>query len=56
MWASATDPNNVFFLFQIEDSGKAKQFIDDPRAAQAGKTSGVLDGEYHFIEDVPLVD
>jgi hypothetical protein len=53
MWTSATDSNDVFFLFEIDSLKKAKEFINDLESAKAGETSGVLDGEYHFIQDLP---
>jgi hypothetical protein len=46
------DKNQVFFMFEIESIEKARGFINDPAAAEAGKTAGVLDGEYHFVESV----
>jgi hypothetical protein len=49
-WRGVEDPNQVFFLFEVTDSEKARAFISDPAAAEAGKASGVLDGEYHFLE------
>ena len=42
--------NNVFFVFELTDIEKARTFISNPAAAEAGKASGVLDGEYHFLE------
>jgi hypothetical protein len=45
------DPNNVFFVFEIESIEKARKFINDPDAAKAAAASGVVDGEYHFVED-----
>ena len=45
------DPNNFFFVFKIESVEKAQAFIDDPGSAQAGEDAGVIDGEYHFVED-----
>lgn len=42
------NPNNVFFTFDVADLDKAREFISDP--AEAGETSGVQDGEYHFLE------
>jgi hypothetical protein len=50
LWREVEEPNNVFFLFEVADLEKAREFISDPAAADAGKTSGVLDGEYHFLE------
>ncbi len=53
VWRGLEEPNNIFFLFEVTDIDKARTFIDDPEAAEAGKVSGVLDGEYHFLESVP---
>ncbi|MGO9515580.1 MAG: hypothetical protein ACLPND_00895 [Candidatus Korobacteraceae bacterium] len=51
IWRALVDPNNVFFLFEVTSIEKAKEFISNPEAAKAGESSGVLDGEYHFLED-----
>ena len=53
MWRSIEDPNNVFFLLQVEDIDKARAFINSPESAEAGNVSGVIDGEYHFLESTP---
>jgi len=50
--ARATDtPDTAFLVFEITDLAKAKAFINAPEAKQAGQESGVLEGEYHFVED-----
>jgi hypothetical protein len=51
IWRSLEDPNNIFFLFEVASLEKARAFIANPEAAKAGAASGVIDGEYHFIED-----
>ena len=51
LWRGVEDPNNVFFLFEVADTARARDFINNPEAARAGVASGVLDGEYHFMED-----
>lgn len=51
LWRSLEDPNNIFFLFEVSNLDAARAFIGNPEAAQAAEASGVLDGEYHFIED-----
>ncbi len=51
VWRDLSDPNNVFFLFEVESMEKAQAFISNPEAAAAARASGVLDGEYHFIQD-----
>ena len=45
------EPNNVFFMFEVASVEKARKFIGDPEAAKAAGTSGVIEGEYHFVED-----
>jgi hypothetical protein len=51
IWREVEEPNNVFFWFEVIDFEKAQAFISNPAAAEAAKTSGVLDGEYHFLEN-----
>jgi hypothetical protein len=53
LWRNLQEPNNVFFVFEVESLDKARAFVSDPAAAGAGKTSGVLDGEYHFLQSSP---
>lgn len=50
LWRSVENPNNVFFLFEVKDMDKAGEFMSDPDSAEAGKVSGVLEGEYYFLE------
>jgi len=49
LWRDAADPDNVFFLFDVEDQERAKAFLGDSGAAEARKESGVLEGEFHFV-------
>jgi hypothetical protein len=51
LWRSIEQPNNIFFIFEVAGMDKARKFISNPEAAKAGKESGVIDGEYHFVED-----
>jgi len=51
IWRDAAEPTNVFFVFAVADMQKARAFIANPDAAKAAETSGVIDGEYHFLED-----
>lgn len=50
LWQDLEDSNNVFFIFEVKSLEKARAFISDPAAAEVGKTSGVQDGEYHFLK------
>ena len=49
---SVDDPSNVFFLFGVNSMAKARAFISAPEAAEAGRVSGVIDGEMHFLEEI----
>jgi hypothetical protein len=51
IWRKVEDENNVFFLLEVENIEKAQEFINNPESAEAGKVSGVMDGEYHFVEE-----
>jgi hypothetical protein len=51
VWLSVEKPNNVFFLFKVASLDKAREFIGNADAVKAGEASGVIDGEYHFVED-----
>lgn len=53
LWRTVEDPNNVFFVFDLASVERARAFIEDPEAAAAGEQAGVLDGEYHFVEEAP---
>lgn len=51
LWRSIEDPNNVFFLFEVANLDRAIGFINDSEAVKAGEASGLIEGEFHFIED-----
>jgi len=51
LWRGVEEPNDVFFLFEVAGMDKARAFIGNPEAAKTGQASGVIDGEYHFVED-----
>jgi len=50
LWRGLDDPGEVFFVFEVTSMKKARAFISNPSAADAAKASGVLEGEYHFLE------
>jgi len=53
VWRNIENPNDVSFIFQVLDISKARAFIQAPDAEEAAKTSGVIEGEYRFVEDSP---
>jgi hypothetical protein len=56
LWQTADDPNNVFFLLDIEDVDRANAFMARPESQELGVISGVIDGEFHYLEEVPPGD
>jgi hypothetical protein len=44
------DPKNVFYVFEVKNLRKARAFMGAPGAVEARRASGVLEGEYHFVE------
>jgi len=50
LWRCVDEPNNVFFMFAVTSREDAEGFINSPESAEAGVSSGVIDGEYHFVE------
>jgi hypothetical protein len=52
LWRSLEEPGNVFFLFEVDNVDTAREFIGNPEAAKAGEAAGVLDGDYHFVEEI----
>jgi len=50
-WLAVEQANNVFFMFEVTSMEKAQKFISNPDAPKSAKASGMLDGEYHFVED-----
>jgi len=49
LWRGADDSNEVFFLFRVDDRGKAEDFIHSPQAAQTARKYGVLAGACWFL-------
>ena len=45
--------NDVFFLLDVEDVDRANAFMARPESQEIGAKSGVIDGEFHYLETVP---
>ena len=52
MWQASDDPNNVFFLLDIESVEKTEAFMATPESHALGEKSGVLDGEAYYLNEV----
>ena len=53
LWQTSGDPNNVFFLLDVQDVERADAFMARPESQEIGVKSGVVDGEFHYLETVP---
>ncbi len=53
LWQTVDDPNDVFFLLDVEDVDRANAFMARPESQEIGIKSGVIDGEFHYLEAVP---
>ena len=52
VWRSIDDPNEVFFLLEVEDRGRAEAFMQTPESAATGVEAGVIEGDAHFVTRV----
>jgi hypothetical protein len=50
LWRCVEDPNKVFFLFEVRNEQRAHAFLNSAAAADAGRESGVLEGEWQIVE------
>ena len=53
VWRSVDASDEVFFLLGVEDRDRAEAFMALPESAAVGVEAGVLDGEVHFLEELP---
>ena len=49
LWYGVEDPNEVFFLLDVADIDRAKAFMARPESRDIGEKSGVIDGEFFFL-------
>ena len=50
IWRKADDPSDVYFVLAVRDREEAEAYMATPEAAESGEVSGVIDGEYHFVQ------
>ena len=49
MRRSVDEPNEAFFLLEVQDRGRAEAFMNTPEAASVGNEAGVIEGDYHLL-------
>ena len=52
MWQSVDEADQVFFLLEVEDRGRAEAFMSTPEAAATGRNAGVIEGDFHFLNEL----
>ena len=50
LWRTVEDPNNVFFLLNVESVEQADAFMARPESQEIGTRSGVIDGEFYYLD------
>ena len=53
VWRSLDAPDEVFFLLDVEDRGRAEAYMASPESAAVGVAAGALDGDVHFLDVLP---
>jgi len=51
LWLSTDDANEIFFIFKVESRFRAEAFMNTPEADEGAIEAGVIEGEFHFIEE-----
>lgn len=52
VWRSIDDPSEVFFVFDVEDRGRAEVFRQAQESKATGVEAGLIEGEAHFVTQV----
>ncbi|MCG8370288.1 MAG: hypothetical protein MJA32_07235 [Proteobacteria bacterium] len=50
VWQSADAPDEVWFVFDVEDRARAEAYMALPESAEVGERAGVIEGEAIFLE------
>ena len=50
LWRCSDDPNEVFFIMTVADREAADAYMADPKSAEVGERSGVIEGECWYVE------
>lgn len=54
LWRTADDPKDVYFLLNVETVEQANAFMARPESQEVGERSGVIDGEFRYLEPLPV--
>ena len=51
MWRDHENPNNIWFVFEVTEIDKSREFMNAPEAEVAARETNVLDSECHFVDE-----
>lgn len=51
LWQDEGSPSHVFFLFEVENIARAKEYMVGPDAQKAAQDSGFIEGDFHFFRE-----
>lgn len=54
LWHSSENPNEIYFVFAVDDVKAAEAFLYDPANKHVGKEAGVIDGWIKYVEEIDL--
>lgn len=54
LWRGVENSNIAFFVLEVEDVERAREFLDPVNVAKAEDSAGASDFEWHFVERVDL--
>ena len=51
MWRDTEDPNNVFFVLDIESVEQTNAFMASSESQETGEQARILDSEFYYLEE-----
>ena len=52
IYRDTSNPNEIHFIFEIEDIEKANEFLSDPIHEKIGLEAGVIEGTIKYLDEV----
>ena len=49
VWQSVDEPDQVWFVLDVENRARAEEFMALPESGEVGKRAGVIEGEAIFL-------
>lgn len=52
IFKDTSDPDDIYFIFEIDDIKKTKEFMSDPIHEKIGVEAGVIEGTIQYLDEV----